>query len=101
MINNYFLAGAPQADQSNLPFEWQAVQAQWLDDLGILPSHPTVPPLHHIPDITLPTLHTMKGLSWYRGIADPPPLHCARAPLAQGTPAGPPLVCHRQPLRDG
>ena len=32
---------------------------------------------------------------------NPPPLHYARAPLAQGTPAGPPLVCHRQPLRDG
>ena len=41
--------------------------------MGILPSHPTVPPLHHIPDITVPTLHRMKGLGWYQGIADPPP----------------------------
>ena len=88
-INNYFPAGEPQADHSNLPFEWHAVQTQWWDDLGILPSHPTVPPLHHIPDITLPPLHRMNGLSWYRGIADPP-LHYARAPFAQGTPAGPP-----------
>ena len=26
-INNYFPAVEPQADNSNLPFEWQAVQA--------------------------------------------------------------------------
>ena len=94
-INKYFPAGEPQANHSNLPFQWQGVQAQWWDDMGILPSHPTVPPLHHIPDITVPTLHRMKGLGWYRGIADPPPLHYARAPLAHGTPAGPPVVCHR------
>ena len=36
-ISNYFPAGEPQADHSNLPFEWQAVPAQWWDDLGILP----------------------------------------------------------------
>ena len=72
-INNYFVAGEPQADHSNLLFEWQAMQAQWWDDQGILPSHPTVPPLHHISDITLPTLHRMKGLTWYRGVAEPPP----------------------------
>ena len=96
-INNYFPAGEPRADHSNLLFEWQAVQAQWWDDLGILPGHPTVPPLHHIPDITLPTLHRMKGLSWYRGITDRPPFHYGRAPLAQGTPARPPLVCHGNP----
>ena len=47
--NNYFPAGEPQANHSNLPFQWQGVQAQWWDDMGILPSHPTVPPLHHIP----------------------------------------------------
>ena len=72
-INNYFPAGEPRADHSNVPFEWQAMQGQWWDDLGILPNHPTVPPLHHIPYITLPTLHRMQQLSWYRGIADPPP----------------------------
>ena len=85
-INNYFPAGEPQADHSNLPFEWQAVQAQWWDDLGILPSQPTVPPLHSIPDITLPTLHRMKGLSWYRGIADPPPPSLRPSPLCAGHP---------------
>ena len=85
-INNSFPAGEPQADHSNLPFQWQGVRAQWWDDLGILPSHRTVPPLHHIRDITVPTLHKMKGLGWYRGIADPPPpslrpsLPCARHP---------------------
>ena len=50
-INNYFPAGEPHVDHSNILFKWQAVQAQWWDDLGILPSHPTVPTLHHIPDI--------------------------------------------------
>ena len=69
-INNYFPAVEPQADHSNLLSEWQAVQAQWWDDL---PSHPTMPPLHHIPDITLPTLHRVKGLSWYRESRTPPP----------------------------
>ena len=58
-INNYWPAGEPQADHSNLPFEWHAMQAEWWDDLGILPSHPTVPRLHHISDITVPTLHRM------------------------------------------
>ena len=72
-MNNYFPAGEPQANHSNLPFQWQGVQAQWWDDMDILPSHPTVPPLRHIPDITVPTLHRMKGLGWYRRIADPPP----------------------------
>ena len=28
-INNYFPAGEPRADHSNLPFEWQAVETQW------------------------------------------------------------------------
>ena len=79
-----------QADHSNLPFEWQAMQAQWWDDLGILPSHPTVPPLHHIPDITLPTLHRMKGLIWYRGIADPPPPSLRPSPPCTGHPCRPP-----------
>ena len=95
-INNYFPAGEPQANQSNLPFQWQAVQAQWWDDMGILPSHPTVPPLHHIPDITMPPLHRMKGLGWYRGIADPPPSlrlspPCARHPC-RTPPRMPPLT---------
>ena len=100
VINNYFLAGELQVDHSNLPFEWHTVQAQWWDDVGILPSLLTVPPFHRILDITLPTLHRMKGLSCYRGIADPPaPLHYGRAPLARRTPTGPPFACHRQPLR--
>ena len=63
-INNYFHAVEPQANHSSVPFEWQAVQARWWDDLGILPSHRTGPPLHNIPDITPTTLHRMKGLSW-------------------------------------
>ena len=58
-INNFFRAGEPLGDHSKLPFELQAVQPQWCDDAGILPSHPTVPTLHHIPDITLPNLHRM------------------------------------------
>ena len=45
------------------------------------PSHPTVPPLHHIPDISVPTLHRMKGLGWYRGIAEPPPFITPEPPL--------------------
>ena len=84
-INNYCPADELQADHSNLPFEWHAVRAHWWDDLGILPSHATVPPLHHIPDITLPTLHRMKGLSWYRGIVDPPPALCP-SPRCAGHP---------------
>ena len=97
-ISNYFPAGEPQDDHSNLPFEWQAVQAQWWDDLGILPSHPSVPPLHHIPDITLPTLHRMKGLSWYRGITDPPP-SLGPSPLCAGHPCrGPPRMPPPTPL---
>ena len=47
-INNFFPAGEPQANHSNLPFQCKGVQAKWSDDMGILPSHPTVPPLHHI-----------------------------------------------------
>ena len=95
-INNYFRAGEPQANHSNLPFQWHGVQAQWSDDLGILPSHRTVPPLHHIPDITVPTLHRMKGLGWYQGIADPPPSlrpgpSCARQPC-RTPPRMPPLT---------
>ena len=96
-INNYSPAGEPQANHSNLPFQWQGVQAQWWDDMGILPSHPTVPPLDHIPDITVPTLHRMKGLGWYRGIADPPPPSlrpsppCARHPC-RTPPRMPPLT---------
>ena len=85
-INNYFPASEPQANHSNLPFQWQRVQAQWWDDMGILPSHPTVPPLHHIPDITVPTLHRMKGLGWYRGIADPPPPSLRPSPPCAGHP---------------
>ena len=85
-INNYFPAGEPQAYHSKSSFEWQAVQAQWWDDLSILSSHPTVPPLNHIPDSTLPTLHRMKGLSSYWGIADPPPPSLRPSPPGAGHP---------------
>ena len=88
--NNYFPACEPQADHSHLLFEWQAVQAQWWDDLGILPSHPTVPPFHHIPGINLPTLHRMKGLSWYRGITDPPFFIAPEPPLRRAPLHDPP-----------
>ena len=96
-INNYFPAGEPRADHSNLPFEWQAVQAQWWNDPGILLSHPTVPPLHHIPDINLPTLHRMKGLSWYRGITGPPPSLCPSPPCAGHPPRTPPWYATANP----
>ena len=96
-INNYFPAGEPQANHSNLPFQWQGVQAQWWDDMGILPSHPTVPPLHHIPDITVPTLHRMKGLGWYRGIADPPPFITPEPPLRTAPLQDPPSYATANP----
>ena len=63
----------PKGGHSSFPFPWHTATAQWWDDLGLFPAHPEVPPLHHIPDITLPTLHQMRGLSWYRGLAAPPP----------------------------
>ena len=100
-IHNYFPAGPPRADHSNLRFELQSGQPQWWDDQAILPSNPTVPLLHHIPDITPPTLHSMKGLNWYRGIADPPPPSLRPSPPCVGHPCRTPLVCHRQPLRFG
>ena len=71
-LKEYFPAGDPQGDHSSFPLRWQTATAQWWDDLGLFPAHPEVPPLHHIPDITLPMLHQMRGLSWYRGLADPP-----------------------------
>ena len=89
-IHKYFPSGEPEADNANLPFEWQAVQAQWWDDLGILPRHRTVPPLHHIHEITVPTLQRMKGLSWYRGIADPPPFITPQPPLRRAPLQDPP-----------
>ena len=72
-LNEYFPSNDPKGDHSSFPFEWHTATAQWWSDLGILPSQPEMPPLHHIPDITLPTLHPMCGLSWYRGLAAPPP----------------------------
>ena len=96
-INNYFPAAEPQANHSNLPFQWQGVQAQWWDDMGILPSHPTVPPLHHIPDITVPALHRMKGLGWYRGIAPPPPLITLEPPLRTAPLQDPPSYATANP----
>ena len=56
-LNVYFPAGEPQRDCSNLPFRWHTTASEWCDDLGIFPSHLEMPPLHHIPDISLPTLH--------------------------------------------
>ena len=50
---------------TSLLFQWPTASALWWDDLGIFPAHLEVPPLHHIPNITLPTLHQMRGWSWY------------------------------------
>ena len=58
---------------------------------------PTVPPLHHIPDITLPTLHRMKGLSWYRGIVDPPPFITPEPPLRRAALQDPPSYATANP----
>ena len=91
-LTEYFPAGDPQGDHSS--FRWQTATAQWWDDLGLFPAHPEVPPLHHIPDITLPTLHQMRGLSWYRGLADPPPFITPEPPFANRPLAGPPRLCN-------
>ena len=55
-LNEYFPAEDPKGGHSSFPFQWHTATAQWWDDLGIFPAHPEVPPLHHIPGITLPTL---------------------------------------------
>ena len=39
----------------------------------------------------------MKGLGWYRGIADPPPFHYPRAPLAHGPLQDPPSYATANP----
>ena len=51
----------------------------------------------HIPDITLPTLHHMRGLSWYRGPANPPPLYYALTPFANNPLVGPPTYLTPNP----
>ena len=89
--NDYFPAGDPQGDHPTFPFERQTTASQWWDDLGLIPSHPKVPPLHHIPDITVPTLHQMCGMSWYRGLADAPP------PLSPPNPLCAPPLCPTPP----
>ena len=71
-LNKYFPAEESKGDRSSFPFHWHTATAQWWDDLGLFPAHPEVAPLHHMPNITLPTLQ-VRGLSWYRGFADPPP----------------------------
>ena len=92
-LNEYFPAQEPKGDHSSFPFHWQNATAPWWDDLGPFPALPKVPPLHHIPDITLPTLHPMRGLSWYRGLAEPPsslppnPLCDSPDPPAYATPS--------------
>ena len=96
-INNYIPAGEPQANHSNPPFQWQGVQAQWWDDMGILPSHPTVAPLLHIPDITVPTSHRMKGLGWCPVIADPPPFITPEPPLPTAPLQDPPSYATANP----
>ena len=80
------------------------MQVEWWDNVGILPSHPTVPPLHHIPDITLPTLHRIQGAQLVSGNRGPPPPFITpkpplrRAPL-QDPPsyatANPSVLAHR------
>ena len=97
-LNQYFPADDPKGDHSSFPFQWQTATAQWWDDLGIFPSHREMPPLHHIPDITLPTLHQVRGLSWYRGLVEPPPslsLNPLSEPPRCRTPPPPPPM---QPL---
>ena len=74
-VNQYFPAADPQGDHSSFPFQGHTATAPWWDDLGIFPLHREMPPLHHIPATTLPTVHEMSGFSWYWGLADPPPLH--------------------------
>ena len=80
-LNEYFRAGDPQRDHSSFAFWWQTASAQWWDDLGLFPAQPEVPPLHHIPDITLPMLHHICGLSWYRELANPPTFITPEPPL--------------------
>ena len=89
-LNEYFPAKEPKGGHSSFHFQWHTATPQWWDDLG--PAHHEVPPLHHIPDITLPTLHQTCGLSWYRGLADPPPLHYPRTPFANQPLAGLPCL---------
>ena len=50
------VAGAP-SDNSFLPFYWHPASPRWLEDLGIAPFRPTIPPQVHIPEITHPTLY--------------------------------------------
>ena len=95
-LNEYFPAEEPKGDHYSFPFQWHAATAQWWDDLGLFPAHPEVSPLHHIPDITLPTLHQMCGLSWYRGLADPPPPFITPEPPLRTAPLSDPLPM--QPL---
>ena len=82
----------PKGDHSSFFFPWQTATSQCWDDLGIFPAHPQVPPLHHGPDITLPTLHHMRGLSWYLGLANPPPF-IPEPPLRTASLPNPPHLC--------
>ena len=69
---------------------------KWWDDLAVFPAHHEVPPLHHIPDISNPTLHRMHELSWYRGLANPP-LHYPRTPFANRPLTRPPAYATPNP----
>ena len=97
-LNEYFPAGEPQGGHSSFPFWWQIATARWWDDLGLFPAHLEVPPLHHIADITLPTLHQMRGLSWYPRSADPPPpVMTPEPPLRTDSLPHPPTYATRNP----
>ena len=90
-LSEYFPAEEPKGNHSSFPFQWHTATVQWWDDLGLFPAHLEVPPLHHIPDITLPTLHQMRGLSWYWGLADPPPFITLEPPLRTAPLPDPPV----------
>ena len=96
-LNEYFPAGDPQGGHSSFPFRGQITTAQWWDDLALFPAHPEVPPLYHIPDITLSRLHPMRGLSWYWGLADPPPFITPEPPLPTAPLLDPPTYATPNP----
>ena len=51
---------------------WQTSTAQWWEDLALFRVHAEVPPVYHIPNNFLATLHHMLGWTWYRRLAEPP-----------------------------
>ena len=78
-------------------FKWHTATTQLWNDFGIFPARLDVPPLHHIPDITLPTLHQMLGLSGYRGLAHHPTLTTPEPPLRTAPLPDPPTYATPNP----